>query len=368
MLTQKFKLLTRRAVAATYYATNHYLTRLKGKVIILMYHRVVTEKELNQYYIQPGMYVKKDVFEMQMKFLKEHFEIISLSELLKLWKDKKLDESKRYCVITFDDGWLDNYIYAYPILKKYKIPATIFLPTSYIGTSQWFWPDKLSYLLNHYYNNGNGALHKYKVSIPLLVKEARLPSVGQGLGENTKGNKFQTLISGKDIEESIESAIETCKGLPDEEINKLIASLSEALGKKIPVERLLLNWQEIEELSENGISFGSHSCNHIILTKLGAEELQNETAASLHVLKEKRINYVPVFCYPNGDYADKIIEQVKQAGYTAAVSTRFGCEGNTTKELFDLKRIGIHNDISSTIPLFIFHLSGIVQNKIKAKV
>ena len=96
------------------------------------------------------MYVSKDVFEMQMQFLKEHFTVVSFGELLDLWTQKTYDQSKRYCVITFDDGWLDNYIYAYPVLKKYEIPATIFLPTAFVGTNKWFWPDKIGFILRHY--------------------------------------------------------------------------------------------------------------------------------------------------------------------------------------------------------------------------
>ena len=118
MLSGILKSKIRRIAASVYYATGHLKTRLKGKVTILMYHRVLSEKELAQQYVQHGMYVLDNVFEKQMQFLKEHFQILSFIELLNLWKENKFDKSKRYCVITFDDGWLDNYIYAYPILKK----------------------------------------------------------------------------------------------------------------------------------------------------------------------------------------------------------------------------------------------------------
>lgn len=87
----------RHIIASAYYSTNHYLTRLKGKVTILAYHRVVTEKECNQYYIQPGMYVRDDVFEKQMRFLKDHFKVLSFSELLFHWKERKWDKNGRYC-------------------------------------------------------------------------------------------------------------------------------------------------------------------------------------------------------------------------------------------------------------------------------
>lgn len=346
---QNLKSFIRKGIASLYFASHHFMKHLKGKVVILMYHRVVSDKELSRYYIQPGMYVKNDVFEMQMAFLKEYFDIVSLPEILELWKDKNFDESKRYCVITFDDGWLDNYLYAYPVFKRYNMPATIFLTTSRVGTNEWFWPDKIGYLLSHYYKNG--ALHKNKVSIPLFVKE--------GLGEFTKGNRLQPAFIKRDMEEGINSAIETCKGLTDEEIDRLIGSLCRGLDKKLPVERVLLNWQEIEEMSENRISFGSHSCSHKILTKLDPEDLRNEIADSMGFLKEKRINSVPVFCYPNGDYTDKVIEEVKAAGYQAAVSTKLGPEGASPLNRFALKRIGIHNDISNTVPLFAYRLSGL---------
>src|SRR4030042_3672630 len=49
----------------------------------------------------------------------------------------------RKCAITFDDGWLDNYRTAFPILKKYEVPATVFLPAAVVGTDHWFWFDHL---------------------------------------------------------------------------------------------------------------------------------------------------------------------------------------------------------------------------------
>jgi hypothetical protein len=155
MTKQQIKSSVRRGMAWIYHSSRHSLRHLKGKVSILAYHRVLSEKALGRdYFIQPGMYVRNDVFEKQMQFLTENFQIISLMELLNHWAEGTWDHGKRYCVITLDDGWLDNYVYAYPILRKYQIPATIFLPTALIGTNQWLWPDKMGYLLTHYSGNG----------------------------------------------------------------------------------------------------------------------------------------------------------------------------------------------------------------------
>lgn len=321
MFIHLLKSTVRHILSYGYFATGHFLRRLQGKVVILMYHRVLSEKELAQQFVQPGMYVRSDVFERQMQFLKEHFQILSFTELLNLWKKNKFDKSKRYCVITFDDGWLDNYIYAYPILKKNNIPAAIFLPTAFIDTNKWFWPEKISYMLHHYFNN---SASKPMESIPL----------------------------GK-----IDSVIEKYKESSDEEIEDIIEKMSREINLKIPDERMLLNWEEVKEMSQNNISFGSHTCNHKILTKLSAMESQKEIEDSLHILQENKINHIPVFCYPNGNYNAEIQRLVKERGYQAAVSTRFGLENSSAQDLFSLKRIGIHNDISSTIPLFAYRLS-----------
>jgi peptidoglycan/xylan/chitin deacetylase (PgdA/CDA1 family) len=341
MERQKIKATARHIMASICYASNYSLSRLQGKAAILVYHRVLTEKELRQDFIQPGMYVRNDVFEMQMLFLKKHFEILSLHDLLALWKGKKLDKGKRYCVVTFDDGWRDNYLYAFPILQKHGIPATIFLPTTLIGTNQRFWPDMLSKLL----------LHCYSADVPEEKRKA-IASLWQRFPCTDN-------INNKNVEDRIDLAIEQCKELSDEKRNEIIREMIAILGLSTGGERVLLTWDEVREMSNKGISFGSHSCTHKILTKCPAKVVQEEIQDSSIRLQEKGINYMPVFCYPNGDYNQEIARQVKAAGYLAAVSTHFGLEDGSAHHHYELKRIGIHNDISSTVPLFAYRLSGI---------
>jgi peptidoglycan/xylan/chitin deacetylase (PgdA/CDA1 family) len=326
----------RQSLAWGYYRSGHFLSRLQGKVVILTYHRVLSKKELSEQFVQPGMYVHDDVFEMQMQFLREHFEILPFSELLSLWKSKLWDKRTRYCVITFDDGWLDNYLYAYPILKKYRIPATIFLPTGFIGTKEWFWPDRMGYLLNRDV--------KARGRQPLDFLWDRYPQLKRAHGDRI---------------EQIDSIIEMCKGLPEEEIRRMIEEMSRELGLDSPPGRLVINWNEVEEMSTSSVSFGSHSTTHKILTKLSKQEIQDELEVSFKALQRQKITTIPVFCYPNGNFNRDIADQVKAAGYQAAVTVQCGFEGESPTNLFELKRIGTHNDISSTVPLFSWHLSGL---------
>src|SRR5215831_20387218 len=148
-IVKHIKSYARETVANLYHASRIHRMTHRGRVLILNYHRVLPEMELRRRYVQPAMYVLDQVFDMHLRFLQEHFKVLTLAELLGRWRKRVWDWRQWYCVLTFDDGWLDNYLYAFPLLKKYGLPATIFLPTDFIGTYDWFWTEKLSYLLEH---------------------------------------------------------------------------------------------------------------------------------------------------------------------------------------------------------------------------
>lgn len=348
-MSTSLKSFIRHVFAGIYYYSGIYKEVHRGKATILVYHRVLPGREVDGMYVQPGMYVCQDVFEQQMQFLKEHFNVVSFTELLDLWKRKTYDRSQRYCVITFDDGWLDNYMYAYPVLKKYSIPATIFLPTSFIGTQNWFWPDRIGFLLKYYLTEG--------------LTGGKKESLSSSWGRYTWMREFEKGPS----EEKIDWAIEMWKRLPEDEIYSFIENTGKILGVEWPDKRLVLNWKEVEEMSGNGISFGSHSANHRILTRIGVAEAREEIKNSLEMLTGRNINFIPVFCYPNGEYNSEIQELVKQSGYQAAVSGGFGIENGFLGNFFGIKRIGVHQDMSKRLSLFSWHIAGLNQTLSRIK-
>lgn len=343
MISRHIKPLARRAAGWLSQSSNHFNRQVQGKVLILMYHRVVSDHELARQFVQPGMYVHRDVFDSHIRFLKSRFDILPFAELLDRWRQGAWNRTRRYCVITFDDGWLDNYLYAYPVLRTHAVPATIFLSTGFIGTNHWFWPDELGYLLRHYYAGagpGDGQ---------------RVRSASRRRRSGNGAQDASTLI------ERIDSAIEGQKAAPEADIRRFTAELSAALEVGLPDWRLLLNWDEIHEMSGHGISFGSHACSHRVLTTLSAEVVAQEVTDSLSALRDRALNYVPVFSYPNGDYTPAIADQVRAAGYQAAVTTRTGLEDCHPPDLFSLRRIGIHNDVARTPAALTFHISRLAQ-------
>lgn len=335
----RVKALVRRLAAGAYAFAPGYLRGLDGNVVILTYHRVVSQQELNQECIQSGMYVTAEVFAAHMQFLKRHFTILSLAELLAMWAKPQWDERKRYCVVTFDDGWLDNYMYAFPILKASQVPATIFLPTAYIGTDMWFWPERIGWLCQR--TSQYRVEEQSRVWSVLRIKHPWCLRLGEGVGPV-----------------DVDAIIEECKRLAYEEIDAFSKEWAAALQIPFPLDRQVMNWDEVRAMSAAGISFGSHSATHKILTTLTHDDVVQEVTVSRESLQQNAIKTVPVFCYPNGNWSEEIGRCVQAAGYEAAVTTQFGYEGKQPEQRYGLKRVSIHQDITCTDALFGFHLAG----------
>ena len=110
-----------------------------NKAVVLLYHRVLDDKAIPAD-IDPGIYVTRTAFERQLQYISEHHEVLSLDSLLE-WLNAERTTYRPPCVLTFDDGWIDNYEVAFPLLRRYGIPATIFLITDLVGTQDMVsWP------------------------------------------------------------------------------------------------------------------------------------------------------------------------------------------------------------------------------------
>ncbi|MDL1888057.1 hypothetical protein FBQ96_00475 [Nitrospirales bacterium NOB] len=343
------KSAVRTAAAQFYHASGLHQWRHRGKAVIVMYHRVLTPGEVLSQAVQPGMYVHDTVFAQHMSFLKNNFTVVSLQDLLDMWKREVWNDRQRYCVITFDDGWLDNYHHAYPILKKLNIPATIFLPTDYVGSREWFWPDQVAYICRALSGRRNSE-RAYERFSSVLARHGG-QKVGIASDEWTRPGEVADRV------------IEWCKRLPIESVRELVAALVAELDVMLPEGRVIVNWDEVREMSAGGLSFGSHSCSHRIMTTISPDLVWEEVARSRQVLLEQRINYVSAFCYPNGNSDPTIQDQVQTCGYEAAVGVQMGVEGRKPQNRYALRRIGIHNDITNTIPLFCLRLFGPVTER-----
>lgn len=332
------RILIKKFFASILYNTGILHRRLNlipnGYGSILTYHRLLPAEEVTQA-IEPGMYVTPGTFEKHVSFIKKHFEIISLQDFqIKQNAPKTSAKTNPFCSITFDDGWIDFFKHAYPIIEKHQIPCTVFLPTSYIGTNKEFWTDKLARLLE------------------LMFKTKDLPTFQAPLLNQI------TNLRGP-FEKKLHLAISLLKSCSYSEIEKILKEMS--AGLKAPDTNPLqsfISWDQARDMSLSGlVTFGSHTVNHAILTTLNKKEISYELEASKDKLLQEGVvdsTFIP-FCYPNGNYSSEIAELVIKAGYQLSVTTESGWN-SLESDTFTLKRVSMHQDISSTNPLFLYRL------------
>lgn len=302
------------------------------RYLILMYHRVLPSGHAIPP-TQAGMFVDPNTFEEHIGYLKQYCRVISFAEKFSSVHEEKSESGLPECILTFDDGWRDLYEYAYPILKRNRVPATVFLPTRYIGTHEWFWSDRLAWLLASSFSS---------------AEQKRRTRSGNAVVEKVAGLRGA-------YEDRLEAAIHILKNRKEGEIEEVIAGLKErSITEPAPNTRVFLDWKEIREMAESGlVSFGSHTHNHRILVHLAEEEVGKELILSKETLVREGAadpSFIP-FCYPNGDWNERIARMVRETGFHAAVSTENGWNEEGAFP-FALKRVAIHQDMTGSREMF----------------
>jgi len=284
-----------------------------NRLMILNYHRVVSSDEDIKTDLGVISAIKED-FEKQINYLKKHYNVISSRDLIENIKgEKKLPINS--VLITFDDGYIDVYLHAYNILKKHNFSAIVFLPTDYIGSSELFWWDELALLLR-----------AQDVDTEIIRKT--LNTVHDMSKEKKK--------------EFLEKIRNDCKKLKLSQCEK----------------RLILNWDEIREISNYGIEFGSHTCSHIVMAKSDLNSIKREVIDSTKLISEKLNKSTQIFSYPRGrpaDFNNQHYDILREAGIELAVSSIEGInKGNI--ENYRLKRLSV--TLNQTIYSFAARLCG----------
>jgi len=243
--------------------------------IVLTFHRVLTDGELHCTASLPGMVVRQETFAGFLRYAAAECAFVDLS------RDPEWRPSNRLrLAVTFDDGWSDNATAAYPIAQKYGTPLVIFIVPEKMGTELPFWPE---------------------IAVSVMERNLALHGQGQSAGY-------------------IERAIEGLKGLPAEErIQKMqqLASDQNAPQSFPQVDRTM-TWEQIDELHHAGVTFGSHTRTHEILTAIPLAQAQAEIISSRYLIEQRLSAPCALFSYPNGDYSEEVRELVQRAGYKFA--------------------------------------------------
>jgi peptidoglycan/xylan/chitin deacetylase (PgdA/CDA1 family) len=295
-------------------------------LLVLTYHRIGRPEE--SLYDTNLISATPEAFEEQLSYLKSRFHIASLEEVRQLvrrpgaWRH-------RMVLLTFDDGYLDNYTTAFPILRSHGLEATFFLSTSWVGSRHLPWWDRLAYLIRH--------AARRRVSFHGLIP-AELD------------------LSRDDLEPVIQQAATFCKSPALSSIPLFLDRLAEACGIEAPAEapeRLFLDWSEAEDMLRGGMAIGSHTRSHGLLARLSGAEEDDEVSGSRAVLRHRLGGDVVALAYPVGSpstFSARTYASLDRAGYELGFSFYGGVNLPSAVQPFNIRRVNIGRDLS--FPLF----------------
>jgi len=274
----------------------------------------------------PQITVRQNDFERQIRFLAQHYTVISLMEFLETRLRHEALRPKT-AIVTFDDGWRDNYLYAFPVLKKYGVPATFFLTTSFIATDKVFWQEKTRFLRARLHDRLRHDTQKLSARLGKLPPEIRDVVTAQG------------------VEDADRRLIGKLKGMDREARQEVMTILAELLGfPEFPkAANAFLTWEEVREMKKFDCDFGSHTKNHKLLPQVSSEEIAEELEGSKRKIEEELKIPVETFAYPNGDHNARVVNQVRACNYKLAVTTTPGINTART-DLHRLKRMNMRAD------------------------
>lgn len=253
------------------------------------------------------------IFEAQIRFLSRAYRIVSLDDLC-----DELDSGGpkgQAVAITFDDGYRDVYTCAYPVLRRYKVPATVYLTGSAIESGEISWYDRI-----------------FALAMFCRADVLELDGVGS-FNLSTPESRLRAATQ----------IVTTLRAYP----NRLRVAACSALEAqaKLPGQETanrMLSWTQVREMQESGISFGAHTMDHPVVSRLTSSERWHELAESKRLLEERLQKPAVHFAFPFGMPADIDPETcllLPQCGYRSAVSTVWGVNTPQT-DRFLLRRIG----------------------------
>lgn len=285
----------------------------RDKALILTYHRFSDNGR--------GQTTSARAFAEQLDYLRTHYRIVPLSTLAEYFSRGE-DLPGPVASIAIDDGYRDAYEIAFPILREYDAPATLFVVTEFVDGKIWLWTDKLRF----------------------VATRAGADNLNVTIGDRTHRLTLGGYSSRLEAATQINSALKQLPDdLKDEVIAQIAASLRVLLPEVPPDQYGPITWEQAREMDAAGVHIGSHTATHPILTRVNDDRLRLELCGSRRRLEEVLNRKVDLFCYPNGDYDERVAETVGAAGYKCAVTVEAGLNGVNSDPL-RLRRIHSDND------------------------
>jgi peptidoglycan/xylan/chitin deacetylase (PgdA/CDA1 family) len=310
----------------------------RSDLLVLNYHGVLAQSRAERW--SYGNDVDAGSFRSQLRWLKQHLAPTGLAGLRRYYKGE-WTERKPPVLVTFDDGYRNNLTVAAPILRDEGVPAIFFLTTGYVGTPRVLWNDEVRARVLHW--------PEPEITMPSGGQSALPPELHARQAFSDKVNQ-------------------ACKRLTEDRLAEYLRFLREKTPSVEVMDdleaRSFLNWDEARELAGMGFEIGSHTVEHMILSRITRARVAAELRESKAAIERELEQPCCAIAYPNGsarDVNETVFEEVRVAGYDWAFMTtpvwqkaggdphrisRVGFPGHTDLATFKFYASGLHTRLS----------------------
>ena len=302
------------------------------RVFILEYHGV------SESGLECEGTVSQDRLRGHLRFLTQRFPITTLAEAADLLNGER-PLSEDTMVISFDDGYANNFTAAWPVLRQESVPATIFLTTGFLdGMPLWF-----------------------------DVARRKLEAIHRQGGDQPQ--ELVQILPTREVEWSarfwVNRMVNRLKYMPEEERHACVAALDHFESSAAEAQPAML-WSQVRQMQQNGIEMGGHTVSHPILSTLPPERQEEEILGCWNRIKEASGVAPTTFAYPNGsigDYDRSTLEILEASGFRAATTTRRGSNRPGCNP-YTLRRIGVGSDSNWLLSA---RISGLFDDEIRRR-
>ena len=292
--------------------------RNRHRLLIVCYHGVAGPADPPHWLLMPAA-----EFERQLAYLARHYRVLPIDDALAdLWAGRV---SGPTACITFDDGYRDNLTEALPRLQRAGVPATIYLATGLVGTDRRLWTTEVDLAC--------GRTRAATIELDGVVPPTPVPPDAAG----------RAAMAGR-----LKAAL---KALPVARRRVAHERLLAALGPASVDDGgafSIMTWTDVRRMEATGsVTFGAHTVNHEIVSRLDDRELDDEIGGSMRDVSAHVVRLTATFAYPNGtavDFDARAAAAVSAAGGVAAVTTIEGLNDRDT-DRFALRRVTLGGDV-----------------------
>ncbi|HZE89482.1 MAG TPA: polysaccharide deacetylase family protein [Verrucomicrobiae bacterium] len=275
--------------------------------LVIGYHRVVRDFAASARQSLPAMLISTQMLSRHLDWLGERFDLVSLDDIAEIvCGNRGPRRGKPPAAVTFDDGYADFYDHAFPILEKRRVPAAIFVVTDLIGTRRMQTHDRLFLALDRFMSVSR-------------ARGGRMESLLDDAGVDPRA--VRTLR--RRLADPADATAALLEVLPPHRIERVIeaAGGDPALAPSALAPFEPLSWSMLIEMRRAGVTVGSHTRSHLVLTNADRAAAHLEARDSRRVLETMLGTEIRHFAYPAGRFDPESVAAVGEAGYGFAYTT-----------------------------------------------